>query len=607
MKTTIYTAYHKRAPLIKSKSISPIHVGRVNSNQPLVGMGGDDEGITISERNSAWCELTALYWAWKNDSDSDYIGLMHYRRVLDLTGRMPGGPAEQSPALFHIGEWCDDVESWLDSELDHWDIIVPRTHLMGQSVETNYCSNYPSQDWELLRQIIYDHYPTYAKTFDAVSDNNRLRLGNIAIMARPIFERYCAWLFDILFRVESSPHDRKNYNISQVRFLGFLAERLLTIFISEEESENSELRIKETSILNLTNSLVTPYIGQEEAPSPQTVNIAFSADRNYLPHSAAMLRSLLDHADLNRPINIFFLYSSISNDAIQLLRCMISEYPSVILHAINTHGLFDNSYRSTSRAPSNATYNRFLLFSLLPGLDRVLYLDADVILTQDVCKLYDTEMGDAYLGAVPDWIMSRTLTGPTKTIDPNVPDLRKYHYETLGLSDAQISRYFNAGVLLFNFAAIHNLESIGKEMVRKSEEKKYLFRDQDILNVQFAENLFLLDPRWNVFNSLEGAYDRVPQSGWSRAMAARRDPWLVHFADKDYKPWLAKSVPYADLYWQALVRTPFFGEVVCKLRQTGPARLAWRDRGVRAGRKLAERFPFLKVPLLRIYSRLRRS
>ena len=419
MTFTLYTAYHRQRARVWTVPASGPSMWDVPGPQaPLPAMIGDDTGENISERNAAFCELTALYWAWKNDTESTAIGLMHYRRLLDLTDRMPEGAVEQHPRLFDIAEWCNEAEDWLAREGGDWDIVLPRAHMMGLNVEENYAKGHAPQDWAPLREVIARDHPDYLESFETIAAGYEVRLGNMALMQRPLFERYCAWVFDILFKVEAWDVDRSQYSVQQGRYLGFLSERLLTVFLHHELQANPDLRVKEVSILNLSKSIMTPYIGPADAPSPETVNIALAADRNYLPHAAAMLRSVMDHADPARPINVFFLYSGITGHALKVLEAMLAERPGTTLHALNTGGMFDDSYRSASRAPSNATYNRFLLFSLLPGLERLLYLDSDVIVRADICALYDTDMGDAHLGAVPDWIMTRTLTGPTKTIDP---------------------------------------------------------------------------------------------------------------------------------------------------------------------------------------------
>lgn len=605
MKISIYAAYHKHAPRLQGAGLVPVHVGRATSG-PLLDMIGDDTGDNISERNDAWCELTAVYWAWKNDLTSDYIGLVHYRRVLDVTGRARSGPAEHYVQHFDVEAWGRDVEAWQARSLDQCDIIVPREHTMGRSVQDNYLAGHAAQDWRILRDVIGRDYPDYLASFEAVSSGLKIRLGNIAVMSRPLFERYCAWLFDVLLQVEAADVDRTNYSVYQGRYLGFLGERLMSVFIHHLRANEPDIRIKEVALLNLSRALVTPYLGPQDVPPEGTVNIALSADRLYLPHAAALLRSVMDHADPARPINVFFLHSGLEPADLNLLDTLLKERPLTQFHPLETGGQFDGSYRSRTRAPSNATYNRFLLFSLLPGLDRVLYLDADLIVKADICALYDTEMGGAQVAAVPDWIMTRTLSGPVPTLDPNVPDLQTYHRSVLGLTDAQIAKYFNAGVLLFNFAAMDDPVTIGKLLSDEARNGKYLFRDQDILNRTFKDSYLPLDGRWNVFNATDAAYQNVPKVNRIKAMDARGEPWIVHYADQANKPWLGRAVPHAEAYWRALIRTPFYGEVIGHMQgvplSTGRSR---RGIAVRMGMALADRFPTLRAPLLLLYARVR--
>ena len=77
----IYVVCHKPAYVPETPYLYPIQVGTALSGKKLPGMLHDDEGDNISERNKTYCELTAQYWAWKNE-EADYYGFFHYRRYL---------------------------------------------------------------------------------------------------------------------------------------------------------------------------------------------------------------------------------------------------------------------------------------------------------------------------------------------------------------------------------------------------------------------------------------------------------------------------------------------------------------------------------------------
>ena len=77
MKVNIIIATHKKYDMPKYKSYLPIHVGKEGKKE--IGFKGDNTGKNISLKNPYFCELTGLYWAWKN-LKVDYVGLAHYRR-----------------------------------------------------------------------------------------------------------------------------------------------------------------------------------------------------------------------------------------------------------------------------------------------------------------------------------------------------------------------------------------------------------------------------------------------------------------------------------------------------------------------------------------------
>ncbi|CAM4315880.1 DUF4422 domain-containing protein [Palleronia rufa] len=602
MNATIYGAYHKFAPMIESASIRPIHVGRSGAAAPLSGMIGDDTGDHISDRNAAYCELTALYWAWKNDTDSSHVGLMHYRRVLDFSQSQSGAEAELFPGQFRIPDYVQRTEAWLAAN-GNVDAVVPQLHTMMRSVRDNYVHGHGPADFDYARNIVATHHPDWLAAFDKVAGGVEIRLANMCLLKRDLFDRYCAFLFDVLDRLEVAPIDRMDYSVNQTRYLGFIAERLFTVFVHRLQTEEPDLDIREVHVLNLSNALTVPYIADDSLNGPRHVNIAFSADRAYVPHTAAMLRSVLDRADAARKYNLFFLHSDVDAYALELLRDMAADADNAVLHEIPVANRFASAYRSTTRAPSNATYNRFLLFDLLPGVNRLLYMDVDMIALGDVAQIFDTEMGDHQIAAVPDYIMTRTLTGPTLLIDPDVPELGAYQRDVLRLEPHHVRRYFNAGLILFNFAAM-DMERTGRTLLALTETGRYLFRDQDILNIHFKDSYLPLPSRMNTFNTRVAGYTRVPAENYRAAMAAKRDPLVIHYAAGDNKPWNDRAVPYAEHYWAVLIRTPFYSEVVAGLGAPIPGssvRMRLRRRLRRHARELIDRFPALRKPTFALW------
>lgn len=607
MTAAIYTAYHKPATLVASARIRPIHVGRALARQPLPGMIGDDTGDNISDRNGRYCELTALYWAWKNDRASSHIGLMHYRRLLDFTGEHRADTVETHIAEVRVADYVARTERWL-AENPGVDLVVPFMHHMARAVRANYETRHQQRDLAALEAILRRDHPAYLPHFEAVMEGRGVRLANMFHARRDIADAWCAFLFDVLGQLDAADVERRYYNAYQSRFLGFMSERLFTVFVRKWMADHPATRLREVNIVNLSDALVFPYLSDGAFNAPEYVNIALSSDAAYLPHAAAMVSSVMRHASPARTYNFFYMHSGIPPRMLETFGSVLRPHANARLHLLNVGDPFADSYRSPSRAPSNATYNRFLLFDLLPTLDRLLYIDCDMIVTGDVAEIFDVAMGDKKIAAVTDHIMTRSLTTRVATVDADVPDLYAYHRDRLGLSDEQIHGYFNAGLLVFNFAAM-DVAATGQELRRLLDQSRFLFRDQDLLNSYFKDSTLRLPAKYNVLNSWASAYANVPADNHAEAMAAKRAPFVIHYAAKDYKPWTSGAVEYAEHYWDALRRTPFYTPVLAEAMRldngmvppTGLRRFTTRRGVIENGRALGDRFPGLRPFLHRLY------
>ena len=164
----------------------------------------DNTGDNISKKNKEYCELTALYWIWKNDN-SDYVGLSHYRRKFDLTEYEAGQLS------------ASDI-----------DVLVTVPMINLRTVREQYAADHNINDWDIMLDAIKKLYPEYYKTANQIQNGYYYYPYNMLIARKNIFDDYCEWLFNILDYCESKIKVVvDNY---QRRYAGFLAERLMTIY-----------------------------------------------------------------------------------------------------------------------------------------------------------------------------------------------------------------------------------------------------------------------------------------------------------------------------------------------------------------------------------------
>lgn len=232
----ILISSHKNYAFPKNTIYIPIHVGKKNSSVYFDAMG-DDTDINISNKNSHFCELTALYWAWKNAffKGRDYCGLVHYRRYFKGSGEVLKGKRilEKDEILKHLEEY---------------DILLPKKrHYVIETVESHYANAHYQKDMLMIREIIKQQESDYLNSFDKMLQARSLYLFNMFVMSPTRFNAYMTWLFPLLFILEDRI-DIEGYDNAQKRVFGYIAERLFNVWVLK-----NNLRVKTIGIQHLEN------------------------------------------------------------------------------------------------------------------------------------------------------------------------------------------------------------------------------------------------------------------------------------------------------------------------------------------------------------------
>lgn len=181
----------------------PIQVGAALSETELFPVR-DSQGENISAKNAQYCELTALYWIWKHDK-AKYVGLSHYRRKFEITE--------------------EQVEELLRSDID---VVTTVPVLNFAGVRQQYCCDHDAKDWDIMMEAIRRICPDYVSAADRVQNGIYYYAYNMLIARKEILDDYCRWFFPILSYCEEKIGTKADSY--QNRYIGFLAERLLTIY-----------------------------------------------------------------------------------------------------------------------------------------------------------------------------------------------------------------------------------------------------------------------------------------------------------------------------------------------------------------------------------------
>lgn len=257
----IFISYKDKHPVIKSEILQPIQTGRAIADEEFDGMIGDNIGDNISKDNPRYNELSAQYWIWKHYQevgDPDYVGFMHYRRHFLFNETLPMPPITwlNNGNVFIFPKVCPQYMEYLNDEsiksyFPAFDCMVIKPYDIKnikekyERIRDNYIT-LKEQDgrfYDIFLDVIKELHPDYLEEIEEFDNGTQMYLCNMFVMRRDLFEDYCNFLFSTLKEIDNRI-DSTNFSSAKSRFLGFLGEFVLSIYIFKLR-KNPNIKIKE--------------------------------------------------------------------------------------------------------------------------------------------------------------------------------------------------------------------------------------------------------------------------------------------------------------------------------------------------------------------------
>ena len=236
----IIVATHKKYEMPKSNIYIPVQVG-ANNKETIENYQRDDNGENISNKNPYYCELTGLYWAWKN-LNADYIGLSHYRRHFSTKKRLPKDVRGRIDSVLNENE--------VENILNHTDIILPKKRKYYiENLYSHYQHSLYIEPLDETKKIIEEKYPQYLEEFEKLHNRTSAHMFNMFIMKKELLDQYCTWLFDILSELEKRI-DITKYDAFHARFFGRVSELLLDVWINTNNLKYKEVKVIDIEKVN---------------------------------------------------------------------------------------------------------------------------------------------------------------------------------------------------------------------------------------------------------------------------------------------------------------------------------------------------------------------
>lgn len=230
---TILVATHKKYQMPKDDIYVPIQVGSLK-NEKIKDYIYDDQNDNISGKNPYYCELTGLYWAWKN-LNCEYIGLAHYRRHFSECRKVAKTEEQKFQQLL--------TRKQIEDKLEKADIVLPKKrNYYIENLYDHYKHTLYVEPLDKTRDIIQEIYPKYLIEFDKLKKRKSAHMFNMFIMKKEIADEYCKWLFEILFELEKRV-DVSQYDSFHARFFGRVSELLLDVWINTNGYKYEEIKV----------------------------------------------------------------------------------------------------------------------------------------------------------------------------------------------------------------------------------------------------------------------------------------------------------------------------------------------------------------------------
>ena len=559
----IFVACHNAAHIPHNDLLQPIQVGTALSPYRL-SMLHDNEGDNISHKNNRYCELTALYWAWKNEPNCEYYGFFHYRRYLSFTPEnMPESPWEGINVTCLDGETLARLhlnEADMRSVIERHDICISKpVDLTDKPYKTvykqyKYGPEHKEEDLIAIAAILEERYPEIKPYWDMHMRSSDLYMCNLFIFRKEIFHVYCSFLFDVLAEHEKQLAGRF-FSEYSARVSGFLAERLLGAFFlyytNEKKATYKELPTVTIRCPNFESKIVP----LPEFESSKTVPVILACNNSYMPYTAALIESIITFSSPDANYDIIILNHDIDVRNKELLQSMLVGHDNIRVRFFGMSHLIAH-YKDLflSNHLTIETYFRLFIPEVLDGYDKVMYLDCDMIVQEDIKKLFEHELGDYAVAGVRDinLVLQYSANHPLYS----GKKCKDYVDEVLRKEDPY--DYFSAGVLLINMEKWRKANS-ERRLIEYALDQQYAFHDQDILNIIFQKQALLLPEKWNLCAALHLRY-LITDNTWKiyeRYLVAENGPAIVHFS-WIVKPWYNPWFRRADLFWAYSRKTPFY-------------------------------------------------
>jgi len=558
----------------------PVRCGAVYDTNENSNRLGDNTGDNISEKRLSYCELTVMYWAWKNIR-ADYYGLHHYRRYLSFADKNYPGEWQNQATIDSMSDANLEMLGLLDKEklakeISKFDMIVcsEYEHVRSTWPEEELTPTlYESltKDWvylftvegvvDLMLDTIDKYFPEYSKSAKEYMQGKYFRGFNIFIMKRELFNSLCEFEFGVLEKMEPLLN-YEGANGTRKRTPAYIGEMLFSIWVYHQ-SKCKDIKWKEKQIAFINNSDAPKTMNVSENVIP----ICYTASLGTLPLVGVSIKSLLENSSKDKKYHIIVLLQDNQyilkfdtfeqNQQKSNIIEIANTYPNVTLSFYDPKdglGIFD---RHIYREEKDKTkYHAFMLPWILEDITKVIFLRPETIIKGDVSELYDIVSNDKPISAIKDVFVAGIIDGFDVI-------KRKHILEELKLMNS--CSYVDTSVLVMNLQMLRC--SYSKDELQKSIidlENQKIVEINDIFNSLYEHDIDILPQEWNYMctaNAIAFLCKEHSNGDILDEYNSIRNYKIISYRQEPY-PWETSHAINAYEFWFYARQTPFYEQLL---------------------------------------------
>lgn len=514
-------ACHKPSELPRNNLFLPIRVGAALAKDDF-GLQRDDEGNdNISDKNPEYCELTAIYWAWKN-LDADYYGLFHYRRFYSFADkRFP--TSDDGHMMIRCRILTQDVfekyalndEVKMRKIIESNDLIVHESRpvynlptprgIQGKTVYEHYMHHdgtiIRKSDIDEMIEVISSKYPKIYPLFMDYMRGTKFLGYNMFIMKKKLFDEMCSFTFGVLSEMEKKISDSLPVrSMNGNRIYGYLAEILTSAYIYYIRKTNPDLKVQEKQMIY---ALKTDPI-EKLAPVEGRIPIIIDATTNMTQHIGYYLENTLRQLvescmasqskysiiiayDKGISKQLLREYRDYSNDKVDIKLFNYGDTLDVFreVYGINNIGL------------------KLALPWALPEFDNAIVLSWNLWVKGSLDQLWNLKNDKVCICAAQNVLsIGATLEINNMCRDSVFSKLQR-------ISKVAVNKYFDSSVMIMNLKKIRK-DYTFSDITAKHKEMQGEYTDRDIMNAIYCESVSMIEQKWNYQIAMD---DRVNYLG----------------------------------------------------------------------------------------------